>query len=63
MFPDNFNPFFHAHRSAYHQYARVNNSIVKEELIKEGKDTSLGALVSIVSAKVSLLFHLNDRKQ
>jgi hypothetical protein len=47
-------PLFNGNRSAYHQYARVNNSIVKEELLKEGKDTSLGALVSIVSAKVSL---------
>lgn len=49
---------FPLRRSAYHQYSRINNSIVKDELIKEGKDTSLGVLVSAVSAKVRLNFYL-----
>ena len=46
---------YDGYRSAYHQFSRVNNPIIKEELIKEGKDTSLGALVSVVSAKVSIV--------
>ena len=33
-------------------FSRHNSSIVKEELLSEGKDTALGAIVSIVSAKV-----------
>ncbi|KAJ1420068.1 hypothetical protein B484DRAFT_421485, partial [Ochromonadaceae sp. CCMP2298] len=37
--------------SAYHHYSKVNSSIVKDELIKEGKDTALGVVVSVVSAK------------
>jgi precorrin-2 methylase len=42
----------HAHHSsAYHHYSRINSSIVKEELLKEGKDTALGMIVSVVSAK------------
>ena len=44
--------FFSWWRSAYHHYSKINNPIVKDELIKEGKDTSLGVLVSAVSAKV-----------
>ena len=40
-------------RSAYHHYSKHASALIKEELIKEGKDSSLGVIVSVVSAKVS----------
>lgn len=42
------------YRSAYFHFSRINNSTVKEELIREGKDAGLGALQSAVAAKVHL---------
>ena len=44
--------FLSCFRSAYHQYNRLNSSKIKEELLREGKDTALGALVSAISTKV-----------
>ena len=47
--------FVHSCRSAYHHYSKYASPIIKEELLKEGKDTSLGVVVSVVSARVSCL--------
>jgi hypothetical protein len=39
----------------------VASAVVKEELIKAGKDTALGAIVSIVAARVQLYMkHYNS---
>ena len=40
-------------RSAYHHYSRISSALVKDELTREGKDSSLGTVVSLVSTKVS----------
>lgn len=37
--------------SAYHHYSKLNTTIIKEEMIKEGKCTSLGEIVSVVSSR------------
>mmetsp|Transcript_9123 Transcript_9123/g.8154 ORF Transcript_9123/g.8154 Transcript_9123/m.8154 type:complete len:1404 (-) Transcript_9123:63-4274(-) len=37
--------------SAYHHYSKHNTSVIKDELLKEGKDASIGVVVSIVAAK------------
>eukprot|EP01038_Epipyxis_sp_PR26KG_P008238 gene8238-11148_t len=37
--------------SAYHQYSKEYSSKVKEELLREGKETALGAIVSIVATR------------
>lgn len=41
-------------RSAYHHYSKYASALIKDELLKEGKDTSLGAVVALVSTRVSL---------
>ena len=51
--------FLSCFRSAYHQYNRLNSTKIKEELLREGKDTALGALVSAISTKVlHWIYHL-----
>ena len=50
---------FIINRSAYHHYSKVSTVKVRDELAKDGKDSSLGAVVSIVSARVSRLIFIN----
>jgi hypothetical protein len=60
MFLDNFNSFMLTDQLITSTRRRVNNSIVKEEPIKEGK--TLWGNCRIVSA-ISLYLIWNDRKQ
>ena len=40
--------------SAYNQFSRINNSLVRDDLIKEGKDSSLGPVMNAMSLKVNI---------
>lgn len=37
--------------SAFHHYSKINNSIIREEVSKEGKETNLGVIAGVVSSK------------
>jgi hypothetical protein len=41
-------------RSAYQYYSKINSQAIKEELLGEGKDASVGNLASALSTKVPL---------
>lgn len=43
-------------RSAYHHYSKMHSTLVRDELLREGKDTALGAIVSVVSSRVKLKY-------
>jgi len=45
--------FFHKlHRSAYAHFARLNSAAIRAELVAEGKDSTMGFVASVTSAKV-----------
>jgi hypothetical protein len=39
-------------RSAFNYFSKLNSAAIKAELVAEGKDSSLGVLASVISAKV-----------
>jgi len=39
-------------RSAFNYFAKLNGAAIKAELVTEGKDSSLGVVASVISAKV-----------
>ena len=42
-------------RSAYHHFSKLNSASIRNQLLSEGKDASVGALVGTVAAKVNNL--------
>jgi len=38
--------------SAFNFFSKLNSAAIKAELVAEGKDSSLGVLASVISAKV-----------
>ena len=46
--------FFISLRSAYQYFSKINSQAIKEELLGEGKDASVGNLASALSTKVPL---------
>lgn len=42
--------------SAYHHFAKQQSSVIKEDLIQSGQDSSIGCVTSAVAAKVICSF-------